>query len=90
MHLIVNPSRPWGGHMAKSASKPSPANYASKKCPECQNYVPLKAQVCPLCKTRLGEITQHGIAQRLTNWKSYIICIVAWLVFGIYVKWAFF
>jgi RNA polymerase subunit RPABC4/transcription elongation factor Spt4 len=76
--------------MAKSSPPEPRADYASKKCPECYSYVPLKATVCPICKTRLGEVGRHGMAERVTNWKAYIICIIAWLVFIIYIKWAFF
>jgi RNA polymerase subunit RPABC4/transcription elongation factor Spt4 len=76
--------------MAKSSPPEPRADYASKKCPECYSYVPLKATVCPTCKTRLGEVGRHGMAERVTNWKAYIICIIAWLVFIIYIKWAFF
>lgn len=65
-------------------------SYASKKCPECYNYVDLKEQVCPTCKTRLGDIGKHGMARRLINWKAYVISVIAWLVFILYVKWAFF
>jgi hypothetical protein len=75
-------------------TQPSPniskPDYASKKCPECYSYVPRNARVCPSCKTRLGDLGRHGMAERLTNWKSYIICAVLWLAFIIYVKWAFF
>jgi hypothetical protein len=76
--------------MAKPSPQAPPPGYASKKCPECYTYVPLKAQVCHSCKTRLGEVGPNGMARRLTNWKAYVICIVAWLVFAVYVKWAFF
>lgn len=76
--------------MAKPEPKPSGPGYASKKCPECYTYIPLNAEVCPSCKTRIGKIGKHGMAERVTNWKAYIICILAWLVFFIYIKWAFF
>lgn len=76
--------------MAKSSTQAPPASYASKKCPECYSYVPLGAQVCPSCKIRLGDVGRHGMARRLTNWKAYIFCIIAWLVFALYIKWAFF
>lgn len=75
-------------------AKPSPStikpNYPTKKCPECYSYIPLNTRVCPACKTRLGDLGKHGMAERLINWKSYIICIVLWVIFAAYVKWAFF
>jgi len=76
--------------MAKKSTFEKERMYASKKCPECYEYMPLDAKVCTACKTRLGEIGDHGMAERLTNWKSYIICIVLWLFFIFYIKWAFF
>lgn len=63
---------------------------ASKKCPECYTYVPLDAKICPSCKAAIGQIKDHGMAEKPTNWKAYIICAIAWLVFLLYVKWAFF
>ena len=66
------------------------AAHSSKKCPECYAYIPNDARICPSCKTRVGKRGGHGMAERSTNWKAYIICIVAWLIFALYVKWAFF
>jgi RNA polymerase subunit RPABC4/transcription elongation factor Spt4 len=64
--------------------------FISKKCPECYEYIPLESKVCPFCKVRVGKIGKHGMAERLTNWRAYIICITLWIILGIYVKWAFF
>lgn len=77
--------------MAK-ASPPNPveAIYVTKKCPECYAHVPLNEEVCPSCKARLGKIKKHGMAERPTNWKAYIICILAWILLIVYVRWAFF
>ena len=76
--------------MTKQVAAIEDKKYISKKCPECYEYVPLEAKVCPACKTRLGKVSEHGMAERLTNWKAYILCIVLWLILAIYVKWAFF
>ncbi len=64
--------------------------HTTKKCPECYEYVPLKAKVCPSCKVRLGDVNEHGMADRLTNWRAYIVCAVLWIILIVYVKWAFF
>lgn len=64
--------------------------YVSKKCPECYEYMPLESKACPFCKVRVGKIGDHGMAERLTNWRAYIICIALWIFLGVYVKWAFF
>lgn len=76
--------------MAKQSSAGKDSLYASKKCHECYEYVPLDAKVCPFCKAKLGKIGDHGMAEKLTDWKGYIICIVLWVILVVYVKWAFF
>ena len=64
--------------------------YSTKKCPECYTYIPIDAQVCPSCKTRVGKVTRSGMAARKTNWKTIFICIIAWIVFAVFMKYAFF
>jgi predicted nucleic acid-binding Zn ribbon protein len=64
--------------------------HSSKKCPECFTYIPIDAQVCPSCKTRVGKVTRSGMAARTTKWKTNILCIIAWIVFAIFIKYAFF
>lgn len=76
--------------MDKKSSKAGNFRYASKKCHECYEHVPLDAKICPSCKARLGKVSEHGMAEKLTDWKGYIICVVLWLIFVIYLKWAFF
>jgi RNA polymerase subunit RPABC4/transcription elongation factor Spt4 len=76
--------------MAKKGRTDQERKYASKKCPECYEYIPLDAKVCPYCKIRLGKVTEHGMAERLTNWKAYILCAVLWIILALYIKWAFF
>ena len=50
----------------------NPTGYVSKKCPECMEYMPLKAEVCPSCKLPIGKINRHGMASRKTDWKEQI------------------
>ena len=64
--------------------------FVSKKCPECYEYMPLEAGKCPSCKARVGRIGASGMAERLTNWPAYAVCLFLWLFFAGYVKWAFF
>lgn len=61
----------------------------SKKCPECMEYMPLQASVCPSCKLPVGKINKHGMASRKTDWKAYATAIAAWLFFFFYIWWAF-
>jgi hypothetical protein len=63
--------------------------FVSKKCPECMEYMPLKAATCPWCKLPVGKVNKNGMATRKTDWKSYAIAIAAWLFFFLYVWWAF-
>jgi hypothetical protein len=76
--------------MGKPSAIESGPGYSTKKCPECYEYVPLAAAVCPHCKIRLGQVGRHGLAERPTNWKGYIIALFLWGVFAFYIKWAFF
>ena len=77
----------------KSSGTPTnsdnPNGYISKKCPECMEYMPLDAGVCPSCKLQVGKINKHGMASRKTDWKAYATAIIAWLFFFFYIWWAF-
>jgi len=75
-------------------AKPAPKNdggpgYVSKKCHACYTYVPLEADVCPYCKVRLGKLGQHGMAEKITDWKAYIAFVVAFAAFVIFCIYAF-
>lgn len=76
--------------MGKKPSVRSNGMHVTKKCPECYEYVPLTAKVCPSCKTRLGDVNEHGMADRLINWRAYIVCAILWIILVVYLKWAFF
>jgi len=79
-----------GWEMGKKPLAGSVVGDSTKKCPECYEYVPLTAAVCPQCKTRLGKAGRHGMADRPINWKAYIICFILWVILAFYIKWAFF
>jgi uncharacterized paraquat-inducible protein A len=63
--------------------------HATKRCPECYAYVSLRTEVCPACKTKLGEVDNHGMAKRTVNWPAYFSAFLAVLGFGTYIWWAF-
>ena len=63
--------------------------YETKKCPECFTHLPLKAEKCNVCNTRVGGVNKHGTAKKPVDWRGYTICFLAWLVLGIYIWWAF-
>lgn len=74
-------------------AKPTPTEdgplHVAKKCHECYTYVPLEAEICPSCKARLGEVTRHGFARRLTDWKAYTSFVIALIIFLIFCWYAF-
>jgi uncharacterized paraquat-inducible protein A len=76
--------------MAKSSSKDGGPPHVTKKCHECYTYVPLDAEECPYCKVRLGNVTRHGMARRITDWKAYIAFAIALLFFLVFCRYAFF
>lgn len=67
----------------------NPSGFISKKCPECMEYMPLNAEICPSCKLPVGKMNKHGMATRKTDWKGYGAAIAAWTVFFWYIWWAF-
>jgi len=64
--------------------------YVSKKCHGCYTYVPLDAEICPSCKVRLGKISRHGMAKKVTDWKAYAAFFLAFAAFLIFCLYAFF
>jgi len=62
----------------------------SKKCPECYEYMPLHAKICPACKIKVGDMDNTGMARRTTDWKAYGSAAFAILLFAVYIWWAFF
>lgn len=64
--------------------------YVSKKCHSCYTYVPLNADICPDCKAKLGKVGQHGMAEKLTDWKAYVAFAVAFVAFVVFCIYAFF
>ncbi len=69
---------------------PKGIGYVSKKCHGCYIYVPLDAEVCPSCKVRLGKVGEHGMAEKVTDWKAYVAFIAAFLAFLVFCRYAFF
>ncbi len=61
------------------------SNYVTKKCPECFTYLKLEATRCDSCKTKVGPINKYGVAKRVVNWKAYLICLIVWILLGLYI-----
>ncbi len=65
-------------------------NLLVKRCPECFINLPIDARECFSCHTRIRGIDKFGRAKKSGEWISYVICVLAWVVFIAYIKWAFF
>ena len=65
-------------------------SFSTKKCPYCQTHLPVDAETCSVCNKKVGEVESHGTARKPTDWRSYVVCIIAWIVFIVYIWWAFF
>jgi len=61
-----------------------------KRCPECFVRLPIDARECFSCHTKVGGIDKFGRAKKRGAWISYVICLITWLIFFAYIKWAFF
>jgi hypothetical protein len=65
-------------------------SFSVKKCHSCNTPLTLDAKICYSCKRKVGKVDRHGIASKPTDWKGYTICIISWVIFIVYVIWAFF
>lgn len=64
--------------------------YLTKKCPQCYTYLPLHAQTCTACKSKVGEVDKLGFAEKPFDWLGYVLAALAIAGFAIFVWWAFF
>lgn len=67
-----------------SNNKKTPKKFTTKKCYECFTHVPLDAEVCPSCKSKLGKVNNIGLAEKPTNWMSYIVCLAVWIALAVF------
>ena len=63
--------------------------YATKRCPFCYEYMPLRATRCPACKKGVGGVEKHGMAKKAIDWKAYGVAFAAVMAFAAYIWWAF-
>lgn len=63
--------------------------YATKRCPFCYEYMPLRATRCPVCKKGVGEVEKHGMAKKAIDWKAYMVALAAIAALSAYIWWAF-
>ncbi len=65
-------------------------SYTFKRCPGCFIHLSLDATLCPSCGQKVRGVDRNGLARKATDWKAYLLCVVAWSVLGLYSWWAFF
>ncbi len=66
------------------------ADYSIKKCPHCYTPLAVSAEDCYACHNKVGEVDKHGMAQKPTDWKGYVVSSVLGIIFIAYIVWAFF
>ncbi len=64
--------------------------HMTKKCPHCFIYLPLDAGRCSSCGNPVGPVNHMGLAQKVTNWRSYLVAAAAILAFSWFLWWGFF
>ena len=64
--------------------------YTTKKCPFCYVHLPLDAQACAACKSKVGDVDKLGFANKPTDWRGYLVAAVFTVGFAIFTWWAFF
>jgi len=74
----------------QSFNKKKNVYYTTKKCPFCYVHLPLDAQSCTACKSRVGDVDKLGFAQQPIDWWGYLIAAVFAAGFAVFIWWAFF
>jgi len=68
-----------------------PNLYRTKRCPYCRVNLASHEEKCFSCGHRVGALDpKTGYARVPSRWKNTIVCILAWVAFGVYMWWAFF
>ncbi|RLC00332.1 MAG: hypothetical protein DRI57_32420 [Deltaproteobacteria bacterium] len=63
---------------------------ATKKCPYCHVILKAADTKCFGCKNKVGPADKYGIAEKLTDWMSYIIAVISCGGFAYFAFWLFF
>lgn len=64
--------------------------FRSKRCPYCSTELALHITTCAGCGKKVGHVDPQGRAKTLVDWKGYGYCLAAWILFGLFIWWAFF
>ncbi len=64
--------------------------HLTKKCPQCYTYLPLHAQVCSACQSKVGDVDKLGFAEKPIDWWGYLLAGASIAGFAVFMWWAFF
>ena len=70
-------------------AQPKKMKPITKRCPECFTNLPVDADRCTSCNQKVGKVTDSGLAERPTDWMSYIMAIIAVGAFCYFMWWLF-
>ncbi|OQX21040.1 MAG: hypothetical protein BWK80_34655 [Desulfobacteraceae bacterium IS3] len=62
----------------------------TKRCPYCSAKIKVEETICFSCKHKVGPPNEHGVAEKPTDWLSYIIATIACGGFVYFIIWLFF
>jgi len=62
----------------------------TKKCPYCSVTIGINDTECFSCKNKVGPPNQYGIAEKPTDWWSYISAFILIAAFAGFMYWLFF
>jgi len=77
------------GPKNQSFNKKKNDYYTTKKCPFCYVHMPLDAQACTACKSKVGDVDTLGFAEKPIDWWGYLIAGVFMAGFAVFTWWAF-
>ena len=63
--------------------------YSTKRCWSCNTHMKLHEKNCPSCKTKVGDVNEHGVAERPVRWANYLLSFITACILGYFIWWAF-
>jgi len=66
------------------------ASDKTKKCPYCHTRLKAEDIKCFHCKNKVGPADDRGIAEKPTDWWSYVITVLSCGAFAYFMYWLFF
>jgi len=59
-------------------SKNKKSSKLSKVCPYCSTHLLMNATACSYCKKKVGPVNKQGVAEKPTDLKAYMACLLSW------------